>query len=78
MFRRSHFLDNWFTDGGEVSHKQGPPFSQRNTVGTHFWVDPRGTVRLEGLGWLNPVTSLGMVSASICYGATASEHWRMR
>jgi hypothetical protein len=58
--RVSHFLENRFTDGGEVvSLTRRPPFTPRQIPGTHFvtgWVDPRAIVRLEGLRGIEPAT----------------------
>jgi hypothetical protein len=35
--RRSHFLDDWLTDCGEVvSLTRSPPFIPRKIPGTHF------------------------------------------
>jgi hypothetical protein len=37
MSRLPYFLDNWFTDGGEVvSLTRRPPFTPRKIPGTHF------------------------------------------
>jgi hypothetical protein len=34
--RPPYFLDNWLTDGGDVSFMRRPPFTPRNIPGTHF------------------------------------------
>jgi hypothetical protein len=34
--RRTHLLDNWLTDGGEVSLTRRPAFTPRKIPGTHF------------------------------------------
>jgi hypothetical protein len=52
MSRLPHFLDNWFTDGGEVvSLLRRPRFIlQEDTWYSVLLEAVRGLVRLEGLG----------------------------
>jgi hypothetical protein len=55
-----HFLDNQFTDGGDVSLTRLPPFSLQEDSSYSFLLKgeqiPRAMVRLEGLGELkNPM-----------------------
>jgi hypothetical protein len=59
-----HFLDNQFTDGGEVvSFMRWPPFTPKKILGTHFCQrlsQPQGLAQLDVLSELkNEMTSSG-------------------
>jgi hypothetical protein len=67
MLRIPHCIDNWLTDGGNISPTQWPHFTPQkhyfSASGTDFCYrlsEPPGLMWPEGLGKLKKFASLGL------------------
>jgi hypothetical protein len=70
MSRISHFLDNRFSDGGEVVSRTPP----RKILWFSFLLDVKSTAGLEGLGKLKKKkTLLGLEPATFHFISTAPQ-----